>query len=175
MTSSGFVHDVIIGPLVTTLHKGWACLDARHQGRTMYEKVKKMTRQNTQILPHVTYQWWIQGVPPGHTPPQGSRFFRFHIQNFRNVAALGVGAPPRGWRPPYGKSWIRRCIYICMHRYSKFLSLGYWANVKGLLNIPIRKPTVGIYCIVAHDWHTTSQLHTNRFWNSVNNRTSLCQ
>ena len=27
-------------------------------------------------------------------PPQGSRFFRFDIQNFRNVAASGVGAPP---------------------------------------------------------------------------------
>ena len=31
--------------------------------------------------------------------PQGSRFFRFDIQIFRNVAASGVGVPP-----PYGKS-----------------------------------------------------------------------
>ena len=42
------------------------------------------------------------GVPPAHAPPEGSRFFRFDIQNFRNVAASGVGAPLRGWRPPTG-------------------------------------------------------------------------
>ena len=29
-----------------------------------------------------------------HTPPYGSRFFRFDTQNFRNVAASGVHAPP---------------------------------------------------------------------------------
>ena len=29
-------------------------------------------------------------------PPYGSRFFRFEIQIFRNVAVSGVGAPPTG-------------------------------------------------------------------------------
>ena len=60
------------------------------------------------------------GVPPVRTPlppPQGSRFFHFDIQNFRNVAASGVGAPLRGWRPPYGKSWIRRWFRLVIkHR-----------------------------------------------------------
>ena len=32
---------------------------------------------------------------------------RFDIQILRNVAALGVGAPPLYEVPPYGKSWIR--------------------------------------------------------------------
>ena len=41
------------------------------------------------------------GVLPARAPPpQGSRFFRFDIQNFRNVAALGVGAPPTRLAPP---------------------------------------------------------------------------
>ena len=35
--------------------------------------------------------------PPTHT--QGSRFFRFDIQNFQNVTTSGVGAPLRGRRP----------------------------------------------------------------------------
>ena len=42
-------------------------------------------------------------------PPYGSRFFRFDIQIFWNVAALGVGAPSTRLAPPYGKSWIRDC------------------------------------------------------------------
>ena len=32
--------------------------------------------------------------------PQGSRFFRFDIQNFRNIIASGVHAPLRGLRTP---------------------------------------------------------------------------
>ena len=31
---------------------------------------------------------------PGARPPYGSRFFRFDMQNFRNVAASGVHGPP---------------------------------------------------------------------------------
>ena len=50
--------------------------------------------------------WRIQGgAPPVLAPPQGSRFFRFDIHIFRNIAASGVGAPPpppRGRRPPTG-------------------------------------------------------------------------
>ena len=45
-------------------------------------------------------QWRIQGAPPAH--PHGSRFFRFDIQIFRNVAASGVGAPPMRLAPPMG-------------------------------------------------------------------------
>ena len=40
----------------------------------------------------------------GRAPPYGSRFFRFDMQNFRNVATSGVHGPP------YGKSWIRHCV-----------------------------------------------------------------
>ena len=42
--------------------------------------------------------------------PQGSRFFCFDIQNFRNVIGSGVHAyPPTRCTPPYRKSWIRQC------------------------------------------------------------------
>ena len=47
----------------------------------------------------------FRGGVRGHAYPYGSRFFRIDIQNFHNVAALGVHAPLRGSRPPpYGKS-----------------------------------------------------------------------
>ena len=39
-------------------------------------------------------QWRIQGAPPARAPPYRSRFFRFDIQIFRNIAASGVGVPP---------------------------------------------------------------------------------
>ena len=42
------------------------------------------------------------GGSKGGRAPQGSRFFRFDIQNFRNVTASGVHAPLRGPRPPTG-------------------------------------------------------------------------
>ena len=49
-----------------------------------------------------TDQWRIQrGACPAHAP-QGSRFFRFDIQNLQNVTASGVHAPLRGPRPPTG-------------------------------------------------------------------------
>ena len=46
---------------------------------------------------------------PDARPPQGSKFFRFDIQNFQNVTALGVHVPPYEVHAPpsYGKSWIR--------------------------------------------------------------------
>ena len=34
------------------------------------------------------------GGAPGARPPYGSRFFRFDMQNFRNVAASGAHSPP---------------------------------------------------------------------------------
>ena len=42
--------------------------------------------------------WRIQGHAQ-HMPPQGSRFFHFDIQNFRNVTALGDSVPIWGRRP----------------------------------------------------------------------------
>ena len=43
------------------------------------------------------------GSAAGACPPYGSRFFRFDIQIFRNVAASGVGAPPyEVGTPPMG-------------------------------------------------------------------------
>ena len=53
-----------------------------------------------------------------HVPPYGSRFFRFDIQIFQNVAASGVGAPPMRSVPPYGKSWICYCVIYHMAAYS---------------------------------------------------------
>ena len=50
------------------------------------------------------------GAPGARPPPYGSRFFRFDMQNFWNVAASGVHGPPyEVHAPPYGKSWIRHC------------------------------------------------------------------
>ena len=41
------------------------------------------------------------GAPPAR--PQGSRFFRFDIQIFQNIATSGVGAPPHEvGAPPTG-------------------------------------------------------------------------
>ena len=54
--------------------------------------------------------WRIQGGGRRRCAPQGSRFFHFDIQIFRNVAASGVGAPSYEVGTPYGKSWIRHCI-----------------------------------------------------------------
>ena len=52
------------------------------------------------------------GAPPAR-PPYGSRFFRFDIQIFRNVAASGVGAspyvvgaPPTGNPGSATESWL---------------------------------------------------------------------
>ena len=57
--------------------------------------------------------WTIGGSRGGRArraPPYGSRFFRFDMQNFRNIAASGVHGPPyEVHAPPYGKSWIRHC------------------------------------------------------------------
>ena len=52
----------------------------------------------------------LRGGAPGARPPYGSRFFRFDMQNFWNVATSGVHSPPyEVHAPPYGKSWIRHC------------------------------------------------------------------
>ena len=41
-----------------------------------------------------------KGGAAGTRPPYGSRFFRFDIQIFLNIAASGVGAPPTRSAPP---------------------------------------------------------------------------
>ena len=41
-----------------------------------------------------------RGDAPGMHPPFGSRFFHFDMQNFQNVAALGVHSPPTRSTPP---------------------------------------------------------------------------
>ena len=43
-------------------------------------------------------------------PPHGSKFFRFDIQIFQNIAASGVGAPYEVGAP-YGKFWIRNWLW----------------------------------------------------------------
>ena len=78
------------------------------------------------------------GGVPGARPTQGSRFFRFDIQNFRNVTASGVHAPTYEVHAPireipdspirlsyhpqhsglYGKFWIRHdneTTYLSFH------------------------------------------------------------
>ena len=53
------------------------------------------------------------GGRPARAPPYGSRFFRFDMQNFWNIAASGVHGPPyEVHAPPYGKSWIRHCVWL---------------------------------------------------------------
>ena len=47
-----------------------------------------------------------------HTPPYGSRFFHFDIQNFHNIAASGVHAPPMRSMPPLWEIWICHWLII---------------------------------------------------------------
>ena len=42
------------------------------------------------------------GGPASARPLQATRFFRFHILIFQNVATSDLGAPLRGRRPPSG-------------------------------------------------------------------------
>ena len=76
---------------------------------------------------HVFYLQCIGGsrgsVPSATTPPppQGSRFFRFDIQNFRNVTASGVDAPlreildpPLQWMIYFLGNMCVSCRYVVM-------------------------------------------------------------
>ena len=73
----------------------------------MFRSLEKLV---TQVAFHVTSHAIYIGGSRGGAPPYGSRFFRFDMQNFRNVAASGVHGPP------YGKSWIRHWfITIIQH------------------------------------------------------------
>ena len=64
----------------------------------------KVFQTKYQHVASFSFRWSFQG-PWGFPLPQGSGFFYFDIQNFRNVTASGVNAPPlRGRRlpPPVG-------------------------------------------------------------------------
>ena len=77
----------------------------------------------------------LGGGAPGARPPYGSRFFRFDMQNFWNVATSGVHGPPyEVHAPPYGKSWIRHCIVL-------WLSSSY-KHGDNILNIGMRSKLV---------------------------------
>ena len=44
----------------------------------------------------------------GRPPPTAQNFLNF-MQFSQNLVKSYVGAPPEGWRPSYGESWIRSC------------------------------------------------------------------
>ena len=67
--------------------------------------------------------WRIWGRARRKPPSHGSRFFRFNIQNFRNVTTSGVNAPTTRSTPPYGKSWIRHGHHSKIEFEYKFLVL----------------------------------------------------
>ena len=52
-----------------------------------------------------------QGGRARRMPPYGSRFFRFDIQNFRNIPASRVHASLRGPRPPTGNPGSATEVY----------------------------------------------------------------
>ena len=62
-----------------------------------------------------------------HTPPQGSRFFRFDIQIFRNVTASVVHTPLWGPHPP--TEILDPPLYLNMLRTAIFYhSISLWAR-----------------------------------------------
>ena len=68
----------------------------------MFQKFCMSKRKNPDPYETVCSGGSRGGAAGTRPPPQGSRFFCFDIQNFRNIAASGVGTPLRGWRPPMG-------------------------------------------------------------------------
>ena len=72
----------------------------------------------------------IIGGCPAHPTPQGPRFFRFHIQNFRNVTASGVYTPLRGPAPPTGNpgSATGNDDNNSWGRCNTFLTFQYWLH-----------------------------------------------
>ena len=67
----------------------------------------------------------LGGVPGAR--PLGSRFFRFDIQNFQNVTASGVHAPPEVHAPPTGNPGsatdfgVHFYFFILLLSYAHFL------------------------------------------------------
>ena len=97
----------------------------------------------------LSYQWWIQGVAPACTPYR-SRFFHFDIQIFRKVATSGVGAPPWGWHPSYGKSWIcywlQWLCFLCLsqsseNNFAEILHVKILCRIITLLTMLIHLPS----------------------------------
>ena len=74
------------------------------------------------------FHWRIQGGAPGtRAPPGGPNsfiFMQFSAKNWKIIALLGVGAPP------WGKSWIRHCIW---HLQSVDMKLCFKPSVVGRL------------------------------------------
>ena len=52
------------------------------------------------------WHWRIQG---GAAPQQDPILSFSHVFS-RKAYVSEVGAPPTGWHPPNGKSWIRHCM-----------------------------------------------------------------
>ena len=87
-------------------------------------------------------------------PPYGSRFFRFDMQNFRNVAASGVHGPPMRSTPPYGKSWIRHWKWLCAGpRFGKFkkksITIWPWDKLGLVYDLNLRHRTKLNWYLVA--------------------------
>ena len=70
-----------------TGQNGWHFLQWRHTRENGDPRVQ-LKIINMQIIGR------SRGGAPGARPPYGSRFFRFDMQNFRNVATSGVHGPP---------------------------------------------------------------------------------
>ena len=109
--------------------------------------------------------WWIKiledffsgGSKGAHVPcsPWGSKFFQFHAV-FGKIWQNHMLAPPKGWRPTSGKSWIRHCSWWksdhfctqnserCNHNLKSFefkylLRRHWWLNLKILTNMHFRQ------------------------------------
>ena len=107
--------SVVFGFLMTFQQAGWFTLECTHivhpNALHVHGKARAhygVTLVNNLILCPISgeeYMQWsladLGGARPARAPPYGSRFFRFDMQNFWNVAASGVHGPPvRGPRPP---------------------------------------------------------------------------
>ena len=80
---------------------------ADHQNTHEQSKRRQFQNEpeNVAYTSSLKRQWRNPGGRRRRAPPYGSRFFRFDIQIFQNVATSGVGAPPpRGRHPPHRKS-----------------------------------------------------------------------
>ena len=88
-----------------TLHFRWSCLTG-HKSTCCVQWNSRQTMQRELSYSFVYYLYINSGGSRGRrrrAPPYGSRFFRFDIQIFRNIAASGVGTPPyEVGAPPMG-------------------------------------------------------------------------
>ena len=73
------------------------------------------------------------GRPARAPPPYGSRFFRFDMQNFRNVAASGVHGPPYEVHAPLREILDPPLYLICL---SSLISPIFLPNLPNAANHP---------------------------------------